>query len=127
MLEQARTEAGFRIQYPCQLPAGERLASVALTGQPGKRTVALAFEGPFEISLHQSQVAPAYGPDPTGASRVNVDLFPGVRGILLERYDGSRKAQYDIFWDRDGLHYELLVVGPPLSRRQVLLFVTSLE
>jgi len=127
MLEQARAEAGFRVLYPCQLPAGERLASVAVTGQPGKRTVTLAFEGPFEISLRQSQVAPIYGADPTGASRINVDLFPGVTGILLERYDGSSRAQYDIYWDRDGLHYELLVVGPPLSRRQVLLVVTSLE
>lgn len=50
-----------------------------------------------------------------------------MRAILLEVNDGTRKALYHLFWERDGLFYELQAVGPPLQRRQILQVATSLE
>ena len=113
--------------YPCRLPAGQRLAGGTVTGPAGRQKAELVFEGPFDLTLRQSQFSPAVNPDPTGASRSEVDLFPNVRAVLLEINDGTQKALYHLFWERDGLFYEIQAFGPPLQRRQILQVATSLE
>ncbi len=127
LLADARSEAPFAVLYPCQLPAGEQLVGETVTGPAGRQQAELVFAGPFDLTLRQSQYPPPTNPDPTGASRSEIDLFPNVRAILLEVNDGTRKALYHLFWERDGLFYELQAVGPPLQRRQILQVATSLE
>ncbi len=127
MLAEGRSSVPFPVLYPCTLPNGESLTNVAVTGERGRQAVTLTFDGPFEMSLRQSEAAPVYSPDPAGTSRSPVSLFPGVSGTLIERYDGSRHAQYQVVWERDDIFYELIAVGPPLQREQVLLVITSLE
>ena len=127
LLADARRQTAFEILYPCQLPGATTLESVAVTGAPGRQQAELIFSGPFELAVRQSQVPPPVNPDPAGASRINIDLFANVRAILIERNDGSAKALYHLFWERNGLYYEVQAVGPPLQRRQVLLVATSLE
>ena len=127
MLADARRQTGFTLLYPCQLPGATTLQSVAVTGNPGRQKAELIFSGPFELAVRQSQFPPAVNPDPTGVSRSDIDLFSNVRAILIERNDGSAKALYHLFWERNGLYYEVQAVGPPLQRRQILLVATSLE
>ena len=127
MLSGLRSQARFAVLYPCQLPAGEKLSTVAIKGQPGRQQTELVFEGPFELAIRQSQFPPPVNPDPTGASRTTIDLFPNTPGLLIERNDGSSKALYHLFWDRAGVFYEVQAVGPPLQRRAIVLLATTLE
>ena len=127
ILAKTRAGAPFSLLYPCQLPAGERLIGGTVIGPPGRRQAELVFEGTFDLTLRQSQFAPPVNPDPTGATRSELDLFPNVRAILLEVNDGTRDAFYHLFWERGGLFYEVQALGPPLQRRLILLIATSLE
>ncbi len=126
-LSRVRGEAGFGLLYPCTLPGAERLETAALSGPPGRRRVELLFNGPFEMAIRQSQFPPPFAPDPAGASRITLDLFTNVRAILLETNDGSSKAEYHLFWEQNGLFYELQALGPPLQRRTVLEIARSLQ
>jgi len=127
LLDEARSEARFNLVYPCDVPAGEALDTVAVTGVSPRQQVEFAFDGPFDIKLRQSQFPPPVNPDPTGATRTDIALFPNVQAILIERNDGSPDALYHLFWSQDGLHYEVQVTGPPLQRRAVLEFARSLK
>jgi hypothetical protein len=80
-LAQARSAAGFAVLYPCYLPNGQRLETVTLTGNAGRRRAELIFDGPFELAVRQSQYPPPLNPDPAGASRTEVNLFPNVRAF----------------------------------------------
>ena len=97
MLNQARTQARFAVLYPCQLPAGESLTGSSVQGTPGRQQAELVFGGAFDLTLRQSQYPPPLAADPTGASRIVIDLFPNVPATLIEVNDGSRKAQYHLF------------------------------
>jgi hypothetical protein len=127
LLAQAEAQAGFPLLYPCDLPAGESLESVAVTGEAGRRRAELIFTGPYEMAVRQSQVPPVVNADPTGASRSVVDLFPNVRASFIQINDGSSRAIYHLLWERDGLYYEVQAAGPPLQQRQIRLVATSLE
>ena len=127
LLEAARRQAAFPLLYPCELPGATRLEAATVTGMPGRQQAEFVFAGPFEMSVRQSQFPPAVNPDPAGASRINVDLFPNVRAVLIERNDGSSKALYHLFWERNGIYYEVQAAGPPLQRRQILQVATSLQ
>lgn len=109
------------------MPATQRLESATVTGAPGRQQVELIFAGTFELTIRQAQFPPAVNPDPSGASRSTVDLFPNTQAIFIERNDGSEKALYHLFWARNGIFYELQASGPPLQRRAILRIATSLE
>jgi hypothetical protein len=79
------------------------------------------------MTIRQSQVAPAVSPDPTGASRVSITLLTNVPATLIERNDGSAKALYHLYWERNDLFYELQAYGPPLQRDTVLKMARSLQ
>jgi hypothetical protein len=113
--------------YPCSLPGSQRLASSSVTGDAGRQQTELVFSGPFDMTVRQSQVPPAVGPDPAGASRRTIDLFPNVRATLIEINDGSGDAQYHYFWQRDGIYFELQSVGPALQERAMRQVATSLR
>ena len=49
------------------------------------------------------------------------------RGILIERNDGTRDALYHLFWQQNGIYYEVQAFGPPLQRRAILEFARSLQ
>ena len=127
LLERARNETSFTVLYPCKLPSAQKLVSTSTTGVRGRQQTELVFNGPYEMTIRQSQVAPAVSPDPAGASRVDIQLFSNTTAALIERNDGSRKALYHLYWFRNGLYYELQAFGPPLQRRQILQIATSLE
>jgi hypothetical protein len=127
VLTRARQQARFTVLYPCQLPNAQHLVSSSVQGAPGKQQAELVFSGPFDLTVRQAQYPPAVNPDPVGASRTRIDLFPNVQADLIERLDGSSKALYHLFWQRDGLYYEVQAVGPPQQRRTVLLVATSLQ
>lgn len=126
-LAQAQAQASFPIRYPCYMPAAQRLESATVTGPAGRQQVELIFAGPFELTIRQAQFAPQVNPDPTGASRSQVDIFPNVKAILIERNDGSQKALYHLFWSEGGMYYEVQAVGPPLQRRAIIRVATSLQ
>jgi hypothetical protein len=126
-LLRARNQSAFPLLYPCRLPLGEALVTTAVTGQLGQQRVELVFGGPFDMTLRQSQVPPPQAPDPTGASRITIDLFSNVRATLIERNDGSQNALYHLFWSQNNLYYELQVTGPPLQRATVLEAARSLQ
>jgi hypothetical protein len=109
------------------LPGSQNLSSASVTGEPGRQQAELVFTGAFDLTLRQSQLPPAMPPDPTGASRRTIDLFPNVEAILIEINDGSGDAQYHYFWQREGLYYELQAVGPPLQERAIREVATSLQ
>jgi len=96
-------------------------------GDPGRQQAELVFSGAFDLTIRQAQVPPAVPPDPAGASRRTIDLFPNVKAILIEINDGSGDAQYHYFWQRDGIYYELQSVGPPLQERVMRQVATSLQ
>ena len=127
ILQRTRQGAAFAVLYPCALPASQRLESGSVTGATGRQQAELVFAGPFSLTIRQSQFPPAVGPDPAGASRRTIDLFPNVRATLIEINDGSGDAQYHYFWERDGIYYELQAVGPPLQERTMRMVATSLQ
>lgn len=126
-LASVRAKAGFPVVFPCILPAGQEYDSGSVTGVAGQQQVELVFIGPFDLHIRQSQIPPAVNPDPSGASKIDIDLFPNVSAILIERYDGSKKVLYHLFWNRDGIFYELQAVGPPLQRAAMLDAARSLQ
>jgi hypothetical protein len=98
-----------------------------VTGDAGRQQAELVWDGPFDLTLRQSQLAPAVAPDPAGASHIIIDLFPNVPATLIEQNDGSGHALYHLFWQRGGVYFEVQAVGPPLQRRAVLKIATSLQ
>ena len=127
LLAQAQAKAAFDVLYPCVLPNAQYLTSQSVTGNPGRQQVELVFTGPFDLTIRQAQFPPPASPDPTGASRSGIDLFPNVRAILIERNDGSSDALYHLYWQSGGINYEVQALGPPLQRRTILLIATSLQ
>ena len=123
----ARRTATFPVRYPCFLPAGEALSTATISGQPGRQQVELIFNGPYEMAVRQSQFPPVVDPDPTGSSRLLTDLFPNVPATFIQQNDGSRRALYHLFWEQDGIFYELQAAGPPIQQRQILQIARSLE
>jgi len=115
------------VLYPCSLPGGTELYDGSITGDAGRQQVELFFEGVFEIAVRQAQFPPAVAPDPTGATRRTIDLFPNVPAALIEINDGSGDASYHYFWERNGIFYELQAVGPPLQERTIRAVATSLQ
>jgi hypothetical protein len=126
-LQRVRDEAGFEVRYPCSVPGGTQFFDASVVGNPGRQQVELFFEGVFELTVRQSQFPPAVAPDPTGASRRVIDLFPNVPASLIEINDASGDASYHYYWEQDGIFYELQAVGPPLQERTLRQVATSLE
>lgn len=83
--------------------------------------------GPFDFTIRQSQYPPAVQPDPSGASRVQIDLAARTPATLIERNDGSGDVLYHLFWQDQGIHYELQAFGPAQQRRVILQIARSLE
>jgi hypothetical protein len=79
------------------------------------------------MSIRQAQFEPPITADPAGASRSTIDLFPNVRATFVQVNDGSSRALYHLFWEREGFFYELQAYGPALQQRQIRLIATSLE
>jgi hypothetical protein len=127
LLDRARTEASFNMLYPCKLPAATRLIAANVQGAKGRQQTELVFNGPYDMTIRQSQIPPAVSADPAGASKVDIQLFSNTEATLIERNDGSQKALYHLQWVRNGLYYELQAFGPPLQRRQILEAARSLE
>src|SRR5215213_11255864 len=94
LLDRARGEASFNLLYPCRLPAAARLIAANVQGARGRQQTELVFNGPYELTIRQSQIPPAQSADPTGASKTDVQLFPNTEATLIERNDGSQKALY---------------------------------
>lgn len=126
-LQRVRAGAAFTVLYPCYMPNGQRLVKGTVSGTAGRQQTELVYEGPFNLSIRQAQFAPVIPEDPAGASRSLIDLFPNVRATLIEVNDGSGDALYHLFWERDGLFYEMQAYGPPLQRRTVLQVARSLQ
>jgi hypothetical protein len=120
-------EAGFDVRYPCSVPGGTQLYNASITGDPGRQQSELFFEGVFELTVRQAQFPPAVAPDPTGATRRVIDLFPNVPATLIEINDASGDASYHYYWEQDGMFFEVQAVGPPLQERAIRAVATSLE
>ena len=101
--------------------------NASIIGEPGRQQVELFFEGVFEISVKQSQFPPAIPPDPSGSSHRTINLFPNVPADLIEINDASGAASYHYYWERGGVFYEVLAVGPALQERSLRALATSLE
>ena len=127
LIQSVRQQAGFKLLYPCYLPNAQTLESTAVIGDPGRQAASFVWTGPFEFTIRQSQFPPAVSPDPSGASRSALDLFPNVRAELIEQNDASGDALYHLFWQRDDVYYELQAFGPPQQRRIILEIARSLE
>jgi hypothetical protein len=127
LLDDARGQAGFDLVYPCYLPNAQELESTAVTGHPGRQAVSFVWTGPFDLTIRQSQYPPAVSADPSGASRITIDLFPATRATLIELNDASGDAFYHVLWQDDEIYYELLAYGPPQQRRIILDIARSLE
>jgi hypothetical protein len=127
LLQDARSQAGFELVYPCYLPNAQELESTAVTGDPGRQAVSFVWTGPFEFTIRQSQYPPAVSADPSGASRTTIDLFPATRATLIEQNDASGDALYHVLWQDKGIYYELLAYGPPQQRRIILDIARSLQ
>jgi hypothetical protein len=126
-LEDARSQAGFALLYPCYLPNAQDLESTAVIGEPGRQAVSFVWTGPFDFTIRQSQYPPAVAADPSGSSRITIDLFPNTRATLIEQNDASGDAFYHLIWERDKTYFELLGNGPPQQRRIILEIARSLE
>lgn len=127
VLQRVRDEAQFQVLYPCSLPGSQQLANGSVTGNPGRQQAELVFEGVFDLTVRQAQYPPAVSPDPAGASRRTIDLFPNVRASLIEINDGSGAASYHYFWEQNGIFYEVQAIGPPLQERTIRAVATSLQ
>jgi len=77
--------------------------------------------------VRQAQYPPAVAPDPTGATRRVINLFPNVPASLIEINDASGDASYQYYWERGGIFYEVQAVGPPLQERAIRAVATSLQ
>jgi hypothetical protein len=127
LIAEGKGQAGFAILYPCKLPNSQILTAFDVLGPAGKQTVSIAFDGPFQITIRQSQIAPVINADPTGASHSVVrNLFPGTDAELIEINEGSGNAQYRLIWSRARIYYEVVMTGPPLQRKAVLDLARSL-
>ena len=122
-----RDQAGFEVLYPCSVPGGTSLANGSVIGTDGRQQAELVFEGVFDLTVRQAQFPPVVAPDPAGAARRTIDLFPNVRATLIEINDGSGNASYHYFWDRNGIFYEVQAIGPPLQERAIRAVATSLQ
>lgn len=98
-----------------------------MLGETGRQRVELVFQGAFDMTLRQAQVPPPVTPDPTGASRITVRLFDNVPASLIESNDGTGDALYHLYWERNGVYYELQAYGPPLQRETILRVARSLK
>src|SRR5262249_3053972 len=126
-LKEARGKTGFSLLFPCPLPGGGSLTSAHGVGGRGQQSATMAFSGPFDMTLRQSQVAPRVSADPAGSTHITVSLFSNVKADLIERNDGSRRAEYHVIWSQGTMFYELLADGPPLSRDLILNVARSLQ
>ena len=127
ILVEARQKTRFEIDYPCYLPNSQVLESHSVLGDAGKQRSELVFVGPFDIAIRQSQVPPPVEPDPTGASRRSIQLFDGTFASFIERMDGTSKALYHLYWERDGFFYELQAFGPYQQQSTILQIARSLQ
>ena len=127
VIEAAQAKTGFDLEYPCYLPNSQQLESHSVLGEAGRQRSELVFVGPFEIAIRQSQVPPVLEPDPTGATRTTEQLFPGVRASFIQRTDGTSKAMYHLYWERNGFFYELQAFGPYQQQSTILQIARSLE
>ncbi len=113
--------------YPCFVPGGTQLSGGTIVGSPGRQQAELVFAGVFDLTIRQAQYPPAVAPDPTGASRRVIDLFPNIPADLIEINDGSSHASYHYFWERDGIYYEVQAIGPALQEHAIREVATSLQ
>jgi len=128
MLAEGRQQAVFPILFPCKLPNSQALTAVSVVGDSGRQSVTITWDGPFQITVRQSQLAPVVNADPAGASHSVIrNLFPGTDADLIEINDGSSHAIYHLVWARSGMYYEVLVAGPPQQRKVVLDIALSLS
>ncbi len=127
LLSQARGQAKFSLSYPCFLPNVQDLTKANVEGVAGRQQAELVFNGTFDLTIRESQVAPAVSADPAGASRRTLDLYPNVPATFIERNDGSNKALYHLFWTQNGLFYEVQAAGPPLQSDAIVQIARSLQ
>ena len=127
LLQSARSQAAFALRYPCYLPLSEKLTDSTVTGDTGRQEVDIVWTGPFNMTIRQAQFAPAVSPDPTGASREELQLFSNVSAALITEDDGSGHTMYHMFWQQGAIYYELQAVGPPLQRDTILKIARSLQ
>ncbi len=127
LLADARQATRFALVYPCYLPNSQVLESHSVTGELGRQRSELVFDGPFEMTIRQALEAPPVSPDPTGASRISIQLFDGVQASLIERNDGTAQAMYHLYWERNNQYFELQAFGPPQQRQLILRVARSLQ
>jgi hypothetical protein len=127
LLSELRGQARFGIVYPCYLPNPQQLSSTSLQGAAGRQQAELVFSGPFDLTIRQAQIPPAVSPDPAGASKRTVDLFPNTPATFIERNDGTSKALYHLFWNANGIYYEVQALGPPLQSQTIIRVARSLQ
>ena len=126
-LQNARSQAAFPLKYPCFLPLSEKLSDSSATGDAGRQQIELVWTGPFNMSIRQSQFAPAVSPDPTGASREELQLFSNVSAALITEDNGTGHTMYHLFWQQGDIYYEIQANGPPLQRDTILKIARSLQ
>ncbi len=126
-LQSARGQASFAIKFPCYLPLSEKLTDSSVTGDAGRQEVDLVWTGPFDMTIRQSQFAPAVSPDPTGSSREVIRLFSNVSAALISEDGGTGHTLYHLFWQQGVIYYELQASGPPLQRDTILQIARSLQ
>jgi hypothetical protein len=126
IIAQAKQKTRFPLSYPCYLPNSQVLESHSVTGDVGQQRSEFAFDGPFEIAIRQAQVPPVLEPDPTGASRTSFFLFDGVQASFIQQTDGSSKALYHLYWEKDGYFWELQAFGPYLQQDTIKKIARSL-
>ncbi|HEX5368816.1 MAG TPA: hypothetical protein VFY10_05300 [Dehalococcoidia bacterium] len=127
LLQKVRSKAAFTVGFPCFLPLSEKLSDSSVTGVAGRQEADLVWTGPFNMTLRQSQFAPAISPDPTGSSREEIQLFSNISAALLSEDDGTGRTLYDLFWQKGEVYYELQASGPPLQRDTVIQIARSLQ
>jgi hypothetical protein len=126
-LQSARGQAAFALRFPCYLPLSEKLSDSTATGDAGRQEIDLVWTGPFDMTIRQSQFAPAVSPDPTGSSREEIQLFSNVSAALITEDDGTGRTLYHLFWQQGDIYYELQASGPPLQRDTILKIARSLQ
>lgn len=127
IITDAEQRTQFKLDYPCYLPNSQDLESHSVTGLAGQQKSEFVFNGPFEIAIRQSQVPPPVEPDPTGATHTTIQLMEGVRADFIQRTDGSSRALYHLYWERNGFFYELQAFGPYAQQRTILAIARSLQ